>query len=100
MIIFKLILVRFKQNLKSGCSNFIFRGKTKKKNYIIKKKKKKKASSGGSFEPPGLAIGPPLLLGILNIITCSSSIYRMPSLKKMEADYIHENPRSILESWF
>ena len=29
VIIFKLILAEFKQNLGSGCSNFLFRGKKK-----------------------------------------------------------------------
>ena len=57
IIIFKLILVRFKQNLKSSVRIFIFGGKIKKIIYI-----KKKGQFRGSFEPPALVIAPPIYI--------------------------------------
>ena len=72
MIIFKLILVGFKQNLKSECSKkYFFEGKTFFFNkYILKKF----GQVRGSFEPLGLAIAPPLdkcelcLLQIIHLV--------------------------------
>ena len=64
MIIFKLILTSFKQNLRSGVQNFILGAQIYIYIYIhihthiyIYIKKKKKARSGGAFGPSSLKVG-------------------------------------------
>ena len=62
MIIFKLISIGIKENLGLGCSEFYFRVQNKKINFICNFCFL--ARSRGSFEPSGLAIELPLLLGL------------------------------------
>ena len=52
----------FKQNLRSGCSKFYFMGQNEKKKFKILYIIFLGSKPGGSFEPPGLAIEPPLIV--------------------------------------